>query len=353
MRIDNHTRKIFTGILLYMFFLSFNCFSQEIAFSASDSLRSYHIITLNDGTVLKGKIILQERKTIQFQDEMIGNITFRTKDICSMEKADPQEYYLITMMNGTALQGKIVNRKENEILLETASLGRIAIDISKIKTIKSINPGNIKDGLYWFKTHIDAHYTISPSAIALRPGEAYFQNSMLLFNSFDVGITNHFSCMGGIVIPFAAFVMPRLSYKLGKGIYIGGGILFADITGAPYGGAAYGQLTFGNRNSHFSIGGGYGILKGIKRYYYLNKFEKTELGLISVSGMKRFSPKYAIVTENWFTPTEGVGVFTGAVRLMGEKSTWDFGLGGISIRNLAGSSLTVGPVSFLSYMRNL
>lgn len=330
-------------------------FSQDISFSASDSLRSYHIITLKDGTVLKGKIVVQDKKAIRFQDEMIGTITFRTKDVSSMEKVESQEYYLVTMMNGTTLQGKIVNRTDKDIIMETANIGRVNADISKIRTIKSIIPGNMKDGKYWFTTRTDAHYLINPSAISLRPGEAYYQNTMGLFNSFDVGISTHFSCMGGIVLPVVAFFAPKLSYKIRNGIHAGAGVLFADITEAPYGGAAFGNLTFGSRNAHISIGGAYGRIEGIKRYYYVNKVTSIELGLLTVSAFKRFSPKYAVVTENWFTPTEGIGIFSGGLRLLGEKNTWDFGIASVSVRSsvVGRNSVALGPVSFLSFMRNL
>jgi hypothetical protein len=340
--------------LLFLWSYSFSCFSQEVAFTPSDSSHTYHIITLKDGTVLKGKIIRQEKKSVLFQDEMIGSVTFRTKDVSSMEKVEPQDYYLITMMNGTTLQGKIINKKENEISVETANIGVVTVDVSKIKTIKEINPGNMKDGKYWFKTHIDAHYFVTPSAIPLSPGEAYFQNTMGLYNSFNVGITNHFSCMGGVVLPLAAFISPNVSFRITKGIYAGGGVIAADINNTPYAYAGYGQVTFGDRNAHLSIGGGYGVLQGIKKYYYINKITKIEVGLISVSAMKRFSPKYAIVTENWFTPTEGITLFTGGLRLMGEKSSWDFGVARASLsRHIAGNNFKLGPISFLSYMRNL
>ncbi len=341
-------------VFLFLFFVSNYCSSQQIAFSPSDSSHTYHIITLKDGTVLKGKIIKQEKKSVLFQDEIIGNVTFRTKDVSSMEKVEPQDHYLITMMNGTTLQGKIVNRTEKEILVETSNIGRINVDVSKIKTIKEINPGNMEDGKYWFKTHIDAHYFITPSAIPLSPGESYFQNTMALYNSFDVGITNHLSCMGGVVLPWAAFISPRVSFRITKGIHAGVGVIAADITGTPYAGVAYGQVTFGDRNTHLSIGAGYGVLEGIQKYYYTNQITKIEVGLISVNAMKRFSPKYAVVTENWFTPTEGISLFTGGLRLMGEKSSWDFGIASVSIsRNITGNNLKLGPITFLSYMRNL
>jgi hypothetical protein len=349
-----HTGKKYFLLLFSFALLVSYSFSQDVSFSSSDTLRSYHIITLKDGTVLKGKIIVQDKKAIQFQDEMVGNITFRTRDVSSMEKVEPQDYYLVTMMNGTTLQGKIVNKTEKEIIMETSNIGRINVDVSKIKTIKSINPGNMQDGRYWFTTPVDAHYAVAPSAISLRPGEAYLQNTMGLFNSFDVGITSNFSCMGGIFIPLAAFIAPSISYKIRNGIHISGGLFFVDITGAPYAGAAYGLLTFGNRNRHLSVGGAYGRLEGIKKYYYLNTVERIELGLISLSGFKRLSPKYAIFSENWLTPTEGIGIFTGGLRLLGEKNTWDFGIARVSVkRSVTGSSVSLGTVSFLSYMRNL
>ena len=131
--------QIYFSLFLFLISSLNFAFSQEITFSPSDSARTYHIITLKDGTVLKGKIIMQEKKSIQFQDEIIGNITFRTKDVVSMEKVEPQDYYLITMMNGTTLQGKIVNKKENEIAVETANIGIVKIDVNKIKTIQIFN----------------------------------------------------------------------------------------------------------------------------------------------------------------------------------------------------------------------
>ncbi|MBI4931533.1 MAG: hypothetical protein HY841_12260 [Bacteroidetes bacterium] len=343
----------YLSAFLFIFF-SLNCFSQETLFSPTDTMPSYHIVTLKDGTVLKGKILNQGKRTIQFQDEMLGSITFRAKEVVSMEKVEPQDYYLITLMNGTTLQGKIVNRKEKEIVVETASIGDVAVDLSKIKTIKSINPGNMKDGKYWFKTHVDAHYVVTPSAIPLSPGEAYYQNTMGLYNSFDVGITKNFSCIGGVIIPTAMFISPRLSAKITKGVYVECGFILADITYKPYGAAGYAQCTFGNRNGHLSVGGAYGFVDGIQKYYYYNKIEKIELGFISVSGMKRIAPKYAVVTENWFTPTEGISAFTGGFRIMGEKNTFDFGIARISVtRKIAGNPISIGPLTFLSYMRNL
>jgi hypothetical protein len=346
--------KKYASLLCAFYALFHLALSQEKEKPPLDTLNAYHIITLKDGSILKGKITSREKQSIRFQDELIGSISFRTKEISSIELVNPQEYYLITMVNGTTLQGKIANKNNNELSIQTANIGVVNIEISRIKTIQCITPGNMKDGKYWFKTHIDAHYLISPSAIPLSPGEAYFQNTMALYNSFNVGITNNISFLGGVILPIAAFFSPNINFKITNGVYAGCGIIAADITGLPYGGAAYGQLTFGGRNAHVSLAGGYGVLEGIEKYYITNKITKIEIGLISINATKRFSPKYAIVTENWFTPTEGISIITGGLRLMGEKNSWDFGIARISSSSrISGNPILFGPISYLSYMRNL
>jgi hypothetical protein len=346
--------KKHTHLLCAFYALFHLALSQEKEKPPLDSLNAYHIITLKDGSILKGKITSRENQSIRFQDELIGNITFRTREVSSIELVNPQEYYLITMVNGTALQGKIVNKNNNELSIQTANIGVVNIEISRIKIIQCITPGNMKDGKYWFKTHVDAHYLISPSAIPLSPGEAYFQNTMALYNSFNVGITNNISFLGGVILPIAAFFSPNINFKITNRVYAGCGIIAADITGLPYGGAAYGQLTFGSKNAHLSFAGGYGVLEGIERYYITNKITKIEIGLISINAIKRLSPKYAIVTENWFTPTEGIKIITGGVRLMGEKNSWDFGIAHISSSSrITANPISFGPISYLSYMRNL
>ena len=345
-----------TNFFLYFILLIITtscCISQEISFSPLDSLHSYHIITLKDGTVLKGKLIKKEKRRIEFQDEIIGNTTFPAKEVSSMEKVEPQDHYLITLMNGTVLQGKIISRKENEIIIETSSIGNVTLDISKIKTIKSITPVNMKDGKYWFNSPLTTQYFIAPSAIPMNRGEVYYQNTMLVYNSFRTNITNHFSCIGGVVPTALAFVAPTLSFRVRDFFYVGGGVLGTAIVGKEYAALGYGQCTFGNRNSHLSIGGGYGYMT-VQQYYYVQKISHIEVGVVTISGMKRITPKYSVVTENWFAPNEGISLISGGLRLMGEKNNWDFGIVNFSMsRKIGRNNFSLGPIPFLSYMRNL
>ena len=345
--------KKYIGFIFIFLLTSAFCNSQEVAFYALDSLHSYHIVTLKDGTVLKGKIIKQEKRRIEFQDEMIGNISFRAKQVSSIEKVEPQDHYLITMMNGTILQGKIISKNEKEIIVETSNIGNVTVDVNKIKTIKAITAANYKDGKYWFKTSVDAHYFVSPSSIPLNVGEVYYQNTMALFNSFNVGITKNLSCTGGIFIPSVAFIAPHLGYRIAKGVYVAAGAMFSMRTGRFVSNIGYSTLTFGNRTAHLTVGGGYGYLTyETGPYYHLTKKE-AYITTFTVSGMKRLSPKYALVSENWIAIDEGFSFYSGGLRLMGEKNNWDFGVASLAIsKKFTGKKNTIMPVTFLSYLRN-
>jgi hypothetical protein len=129
-------------------------------------------------------------------------------------------------------------------------------------------------------------------------------------------------------------------------------MVMIDITGPPYAGMGYGQITFGNRTSHLSVGSGYGFVKA-ERFFFSYKYEWLKMGLLSVSGMKRFTPRYAVVTENWFSPGGSIKVFSGGLRMMGEKSAWDFGITGVSVYWRNRRSISFAPLTFISYMRNL
>ncbi|HEY4798646.1 MAG TPA: hypothetical protein VII99_06160 [Bacteroidia bacterium] len=319
-----------------------------------DSAALYMIVTLNDGTVLKGKILNKVRRRTEFRDELLGNVTFYSKDVASMEELQPQEHYLITMMNGTTVQGKIVERKGGILVFETSEIGNVYIDISLIKTIRCIIPGKMRDGKYWFKTAVDAHYFIALSAIPLKPSEVFYQNSLLLFNSFDAGITKNFSCAGGVFFPTAAFVAPHFGFRIANGICAGGGLLFGMGIGKQRAGIGYGSLTFGNRVAHMTVGGGYSFFTYQKSVNHHLVTTTAYITTFNVSGMVRVAPKCAFITENWFAIDQGLEIYSGGLRLLGEKHSWDFGICSISIsRRFSGNQFTLWPIPFVSYMKNL
>ena len=78
---------------------------------------------------------------------------------------------------------------------------------------------------YWFPNPNNARYLFAPSAFNLRQVEAYFQNVYFLMNSPNYGVVDHFSIGGGVIIPPAVYITPKVNFKITEKFYAGvGGI---------------------------------------------------------------------------------------------------------------------------------
>ena len=235
-----------------------------------------------------------------------------------------QKKYLITLKDGSNIKGSIVSENATEILLTTDNLGTITVKRDQIKSTVSLDSTNIRKGKYWFPNPNYSRYFIGPG-IQLKKGDGYYQNIDLFASTASYGITNYFS-MGGGVEMFSTFsghpifiLMPKLGFHVSKSLWLGGGILYLnlsalkieDISGL---GVGYGSATMGNDNNNISLGIGWGYLGS----------KWSDDPVVTLSGMTRISPRFALVTENWFI--EGYTVLTYGVRFIGEKMSFDIGL---------------------------
>lgn len=214
-------------------------------------------------------------------------------------------------------------------MLATGNLGEIRLAKSNIKNIEVITPERMRKGQYWFDNPNDTRYLFSPTAIPLRRGEGYYQNSYLVINMFNAGVTNHFSMGGGfeLITTFTGnptlFITPKVSGQVGENWYLGGGAfagIHADFGGELEGsgafGICYGMTTYGNSDDNITAGLGFGFVN--------DAFQ--ERPFITLSGMKRISKKLGFVSENWIFPVDGYDfAISYALRFMSEKIAVDYG----------------------------
>ena len=206
----------------------------------------------------------------------------------------------------------------------------------------------IVDGKYFFPNPHATRYFFGPSAIPLKKGEGYFQNAYILANSVQIGVTDNFSMGGGIGIPFLFFITPKLCYRVGKNVYMGGGILFATTISSDLGfgmGVAYGSLTLGNNENNFTISTGWGAIKqdtyNSQTNDYTNRWELARNPIFTFSGMVRIARKCSLISENWVFATKDYdnkfensnsytyvyhALISGGFRLMGEKNSFDLAI---------------------------
>lgn len=227
-------------------------------------------------------------------------------------------YWKIVTKDSLEYIGQIQDENEEIIRLLTEDFGVIIIKQTDVLyrqvEVRAIQ-GNQRAKTI---THpLATHYILRASALPLRPGEGFYRNTWVFLHDFRVGVTNSFSVGTTLfTLPiFDAFSFSvgwlNLNYTLpiyGQKFRLSLALSTGNVSTTPRL-----QATWGNRDTHFSIGGGYSFLSN-------NFGEGTEGGaLILLSASHRVSQKGYLVTDNYFTitPDLNVGIFTFAYRISG------------------------------------
>lgn len=246
------------------------------------------------------------------------------------DKLNSVSTYRIVLEDESSFMGKMIDQAADTLTFKTDAFDKLQIPVKKIKSIELVDEKNIVKGVYWFKNPNDTRYLFGPSAINLKKGEGYYQNTYLLINSFNYGITDYFTIGGGFeiistVMGTPAFMItPKLGFKVSEKFHAGGGLLYANVltSEAPISGLgiAYGIGTYGTSNNNVTLGVGFG---------YVDK-EFSNRPILTISGMTRIARKTALVTENWLIPGAAdlvtgsyYGVYSYGVRFFGEKIAVD------------------------------
>lgn len=267
-------------------------------------------LKLKDNSLFTGKIIERTAKEVIFEDVNIGKFTVPLLNIISLTKLENPQSWVIQTHDGKSFTGTLVSRDEQQIVIQTDNLGTLTIQNSKIKEIKLIDKTQVVDGRYYFTNPHPTRYFFGPSAIPLKKGEGYYQNAYIFANSAQIGVDDHFSFGGGIVIPFIFFITPKFGFQVSEKVYLGGGVLAASTISSdiPFGIAiGYGTLTVGNVENSFTINAGWGSVREeyeeydpvTMSYDYHDGWQLAKKPMFSFSGMTRVSPRMALITENW------------------------------------------------------
>lgn len=239
--------------------------------------------------------------------------------------------YVITLRDGSSVSGKLTSISENEVVIQSATMGEVRLQKENIRSMEQVSGFNEKQSGIWFSNPNPSKYLIGNSAIPLEKGSGYYQNTWIFLNSFSYAFTNNFSLSAGFEIfsllaegdgPYAYFFNPKLSFKLADNFYLGGNILYAntlrnieDFNGL---GTLNGFFTYGNNNNNLTAALGWGWANG----------EFSPKPVITLSGMTRVAKRLALVTENWIIP--GVsssggsyGIFSYGIRFLSEKTSID------------------------------
>ncbi len=271
------------------------------------------------------------------------------------KKENPKQVHL-DMKDGNSIDGKLIDRRGDTVVVESTTLGMMKIHIANIKSINEFDEQsvlNIKN-LYYENRHTPHGY-FAPTAFGLRKGEGYYGNFYLFVHHLNYGFTDHFSVELSTetlslltnVSPFqVVYAVPKFSFNVNKDVNLGVGVYiskfgsFFNRSNASSLTIPFGVATFGNRDQNLSIGVGT-FLSG-------SFFSSTpsRVSVISLSGQFRLSKTLVLMTENYGFVTSSFSEFptiigSAGVRYLGKKATFDLGINSIRIPVL-GFSLAFG-----------
>ena len=255
--------------------------------------------------------------------------------------AQDSTYVRLELKNGKTIGGQLIQKSETDVSIATSDLGKVTIPWSTIKSMNMV----AKEETDRLANPQPSRYFFAPSAIPLKKGDKYYQNALFLLNSFQAGITDHFSLGAGILVPFAIYITPKIGYQVADKVHVGGGILFATslISGLNFGvGTVYGSFTYGLKEHNMTLNAGLGAYNentGFGRNDYNWKFANTPM--FTISGMTRISKKVMLISENWIFSSKTVnydyngqflnsttsynGILSVGARIIGERSAFDVG----------------------------
>lgn len=241
------------------------------------------------------------------------------------EKFDETAVYTIKTIDKSEFIGSIEHIYHDSIAFKTKYLGKVNIKAEHIKTISGGNYYVSSSGDTWFPNPNATRYYFGPSAYNLEKGEGYYQNVYAIINMANVGITNYFSIGAGFefISTFSGsptfFITPKFGFPIGEKFGVSTGIIAGIIAGGEASaGIMYGVGTYGTKEHNFTAGLGYGFLDG----------ELSNSPILTFSGMTRVGRKIALVSENWFIPTDNkyYGIISYGIRLFGTKQSFDIAL---------------------------
>ncbi|OEK05773.1 hypothetical protein [Roseivirga misakiensis] len=233
------------------------------------------------------------------------------------EEEKVNQSVIITLMDKSEITGELISENDQEIVIESNSLGLLTFQRAEIRKIIYLNA----DGK--LPNPNPTRYFIGQSAYNLEKGEGYYQNIYGLVNLVSFGITDRFSVLAGteIISLFngAPILLTNLKYgfPIAKNLRAAASFTYITSGGEFAGdlnlGSLNALLTYGNTEHNVTLGTGYALANG----------EINNTSILTIGGMTRLTNRLAFVSENYVLMGENDALLSGGVRYIAKKLTVD------------------------------
>lgn len=254
-------------------------------------------------------------------------LTFYYPKKCKAQVHTPVDsLILFELTNGQRIAASILHEDERKFIVLTSRGTKDTLAKYRIIAQRTANKSDFVKGKLIFKNEYPYTYYFSPSALPLKKGTGYLSLPLFFACKSQYAFTEHFSM--GITTSFVFFpfiLNARYSMNLSKDLHaaISADYLKTDwYNPTELNGAIYATVTKGSIENNFTISMGKGFV--------YNPGNSKHSEIVSLSGIKRISPKKSFMGECLFMFRDGPAVSilrAGGIRVSrGKKATWDIGL---------------------------
>jgi hypothetical protein len=258
--------------------------------------------------------------------------TLYSQENIKLTELDTNTVYIFETNDGAEISGKLISFDAKEVLVESISMGEIAIPKYQIRSIREANDGDISATGKVLKDNIFAtRYFITTNGLPIKKGDSYV---LLNWYGPDVqfGVADHLS-LGVMTSWIGTPIIGTIKYsqQIDDKSSFGVGALVGTLGWADLGiGGALPFLvySYGDRKNNINLSLGFGAT-------WTDGFTGgiSSEGLLSVAGMTRLTNSVSLVFDTFIVPGFGVNNETPFTALI---------IPGIRIQNRESIALQLG-----------
>jgi len=239
----------------------------------------------------------------------------------AVEIPPPEATQELRLRDGSCLYGRVTAIETDTITFRTSAGVNVTVPRADITSL-AIAEGRIANGEFLPADPNATRLFFGPTARALPRGQGYLGVYELLLPTLQVGVTDRLSIGGGTLLIFGGgggrpvWITPKVQLYSGGRTAVAAGVIHFFVPGGdPDVGVAYGNATFGHRDSALTAGVGYAYAAG---------HGGSGTAVVMIGGEQRASRRVKLITENYLW-RDG-GLVSGGVRFLGDRLSADLGL---------------------------
>ena len=228
--------------------------------------------------------------------------------------------YEIRLTDGSVLFARVTEVESETIVLVTSAGARLEVERSQIREAR-VAEGRLVEGEFWREDQNLSRLFFTATGRALDKGKAYVGTTLIVLPWVAVGVSDRVTLAAGAPLFFSEaqwfYVAPKVQLVRTPTAQISVGTLLVVIDDERVG-INYGVGTFGTPDNSLTVGLGFGFAG--------DDFSSQPVAMIG--GEALVSRRIKLITENYFLPGETGVLFSGGLRIIGERFSTDLALAG-------------------------